>query len=160
VGVNLHNDGGVVVDEYLRAAADLYAAGDIAWFPSALTGERQRIEHWRTALQQGRIAARNMAGKNVAYSSVPFFWTRQFDSGLVYVGHATSWDEIIFLGDVSAQAFLAFYVKDGRVLAVAGMNHEREMAAIEGIMRLESLPPADQLRSGSVNSLELLRSVS
>lgn len=160
VGVNLHKDGGVVVDEHLRAAADLYAAGDIAWFPSALTGKRQRIEHWRTALQQGRIAARNMAGKNVAYSSVPFFWTRQFDIGLVYAGHATSWDEIIFQGDVSTQAFLAFYVKDARVLAVAGMNHEREMAAIEGLMRLESLPHPDQLRSGSVNFLELLRSVS
>ena len=160
VGVNLHKDGGVVVDEHLRAAAELYAAGDVAWFPSALTGEQQRIEHWRTALQQGRTAARNMAGKNIAYNSVPFFWTRQFDSGLVYVGHATSWDEIIFQGDVSAHAFLAFYVKDGRVLAVAGMNHEREMAAIEGLMRLESLPHPDQLRSGSVNFLELLRSVS
>ncbi|MGH9852356.1 MAG: FAD-dependent oxidoreductase, partial [Blastocatellia bacterium] len=110
VGVNLHKDGGVVVDEHLRAAADLYAAGDIAWFPSAPTGERQRIEHWRTALQQGRIAARNMAGKNIRYSSVPFFWTRQFDSGLLYVGHATSWDEIIFQGDVTTQNFLAFYV--------------------------------------------------
>jgi NADPH-dependent 2,4-dienoyl-CoA reductase/sulfur reductase-like enzyme len=160
VGVSLHKDGGLVVDEHLRAAADLYAAGDIAWFPSAPTGERQRIEHWRTALQQGRIAAHNMADKIIAYNSVPFFWTRQFDSGLVYVGHATSWDEIIFQGDVSAQAFLAFYVKDGRVPAVAGMNHEREIAAIEGLMRLESLPPPDQLRSGSVNFPELLSSVS
>jgi NADPH-dependent 2,4-dienoyl-CoA reductase/sulfur reductase-like enzyme/nitrite reductase/ring-hydroxylating ferredoxin subunit len=146
VGVNLHKDGGVVVDEHLRATADLYAAGDIAWFPSAPTGERQRIEHWRTALQQGRIAAHNMAGKNIVYNSVPFFWTRQFNVGLLYVGHAASWDEIIFQGGVSAQAFLAFYVKDGRVLAVAGMNREREMAAIEELMRLESLPHPDQVR--------------
>ncbi len=157
-GVSLHKDGGVMVDEHLRAADGLYAAGDIAWCPSALTGERQRIEHWRTAQQQGRIAARNMLGRNIAYSSVPFFWTRQFDSGLVYVGHATGWDEIIFQGDVSAQNFLAFYVKDGRVLAVAGMNHDREVAAIEGLMRLESLPSPDQLRSGSVNILALLHS--
>jgi NADPH-dependent 2,4-dienoyl-CoA reductase/sulfur reductase-like enzyme len=40
----------------------LYAAGDIALFPSSPTGERQRIEHWWTALQQGRIAAHNMVG--------------------------------------------------------------------------------------------------
>ncbi|HEY7183485.1 MAG TPA: FAD-dependent oxidoreductase, partial [Blastocatellia bacterium] len=89
-GVELSDDGGVVVDEHLRATDGLYAAGDIARFPSPLTGERQRIEHWRTALQQGRIAARNMAGKNVAYGNVPFFWTRQFDAGLLYVGHATN----------------------------------------------------------------------
>src|SRR5262249_20908034 len=90
VGADLHEDGGVMVDEHLRAADGLYAAGDIAWFPSALTGERQRIEHWGTALQQGRIAAHNMAGKAASYDSVPFFWTRQFDAGLLYVGHATS----------------------------------------------------------------------
>jgi len=150
-GVNLHKDGGVVVDEHLRAAADLWAAGDIAWFPSALTGERQRIEHWRTALQQGRVAARNMAGEDVAYNGVPFFWTRQFDAGLLYVGHATSWDEIIFQGEMPTQNFLAFYVKDGRVLAVAGMNRDREMAAVEGLMLAGRMPTPDQLRGGTVN---------
>jgi NADPH-dependent 2,4-dienoyl-CoA reductase/sulfur reductase-like enzyme len=150
VGINLHKDGGVIVDEHLRAADDLYAAGDIAWFLSDLTGERQRIEHWRTALQQGRIAAHNMAGKNIAYNSVPFFWTRQFDSGLVYVGHATSWDEIIFQGDVPTQNFLAFYVKGSRIRAVAGMNRGREMAAFEGLMRDDRMPTPDQLRSGAL----------
>ncbi len=159
-GVGLSNDGGVMVDEHLRAAAGLYAAGDIANFPSALTGERQRIEHWRTALQQGRIAAHNMAGKAVSYNSVPFFWTRQFDAGLLYVGHAEKWDEIIFQGDVSAQNFLAFYVKGNRVLAVAGMNRDREMAAVEGLMRDDRMPTPDQLRSTTVNLPELLRSPS
>lgn len=159
VGVNRHNDGGVVVDEYLCAADGLYAAGDIAWFPSALTGERQRIEHWRTALQQGRIAAHNMAGKNIAYNSVPFFWTRQFDAGLLYAGHATSWDEIIFQGDMPTQNFLAFYVKDGRVLAVAGMNREREMAAVEGLMLADRMPTPDQLKGSTVNLGELLRNL-
>ena len=87
-GVELAKDGGVVVDDHLRAANGLYAAGDIAPFPSVRTGERQRIEHRRTALQQGRIAAHNMAGKEVANNAIPFFWTRQFDAGLAYVGHA------------------------------------------------------------------------
>jgi NADPH-dependent 2,4-dienoyl-CoA reductase/sulfur reductase-like enzyme/nitrite reductase/ring-hydroxylating ferredoxin subunit len=149
--VGLHEDGGVIVDENLRAADSLYAAGDIAWFPSTLTGERQRIEHWRTALQQGRIAARNMTGKNIAYNSVPFFWTRQFDAGLLYVGHAASWDEIIIQGDLSAQDFLAFYVKGDRVLAVAGMNRDWEMAAVEGLMQDGRMPTPDQLRGVTVN---------
>src|SRR5262249_35382922 len=46
-GVELSSDGGVVVDEHLPAADGLYAAGDIALFPSSLTGARQRIEHLR-----------------------------------------------------------------------------------------------------------------
>jgi hypothetical protein len=40
------------------------------------------------------------------------------------------------------------------------MNHEREMAAIEELMRLQSLPSPHQLRSNPVNLLELLRNVS
>jgi NADPH-dependent 2,4-dienoyl-CoA reductase/sulfur reductase-like enzyme/nitrite reductase/ring-hydroxylating ferredoxin subunit len=154
-GVELHKDGGVYVDRHLRAADGVYAAGDIAYFPSP-AGGCHRIEHWRTAQQQGRTAAHNMAGKNVEFGGVPFFWTRQFDAGLLYVGHAASWDEIIFKGTVPSQDFLAFYVKDERVLAVAGMNRDREMAAIEELMRLDRMPTPARLRDGPVDFLELL----
>ncbi len=156
-GVELQRDGGVVVDKHLRAADGVHAAGDIAYFPSTLTYERQRIEHWRTAQQQGRVAAYNMAGKKVEFDGVPFFWTRQLDAGLLYVGHAASWDEIIFQGDVSAQDFLAFYVKDDHVLAVAGMNRDREMAAVEELMRLDRMPEPDRLRNSPADFLALLR---
>ena len=158
-GVTLDEDGGMVVDSRLRAADGLYAAGDIARFPDPHTGEHVRIEHWRTAEQQGRVAARNMAGRDAAFESVPFFWTRQFDRGLLYVGHAPAWDEIIYQGEVSSQDFLAFYVKDGRVLAVAGMNREREMAAAEELMRLGRLPTADALKVDGVSLLEVLRNL-
>lgn len=155
-GVNLHKDGGVIVDEYMRAADGVYAAGDIAYFPHPFTGERQRIEHWRTAMQQGQIAARNMAGKKVAYDAIPFFWTRQFDAGLLYVGHAVTWNEIIYQGDLPARDFLAFYIKEDRVLAVAGMNRDREMAAAEELMRLDRMPMAAQLKGNSVNLVKAL----
>jgi NADPH-dependent 2,4-dienoyl-CoA reductase/sulfur reductase-like enzyme/nitrite reductase/ring-hydroxylating ferredoxin subunit len=155
-GFNLHKDGGVYVDRYLCAADGVYAAGDIAFFPSALTNERQRIEHWRTAQQQGRVAAHNMAGRKVEFDGVPFFWTRQFDAGLLYVGRATGWDEIIYQGDVSRQDFLAFYVSGNRVLAVAGMNRDRDMAALEELMRSGRMPQPSRLRLGATNFLELL----
>ncbi|HXC69036.1 MAG TPA: FAD-dependent oxidoreductase [Pyrinomonadaceae bacterium] len=152
-GVELDHAGGVVVDAHLRATDGLYAAGDIASFPDPHTGERVRIEHWRTALQQGRAAARNMVGHETAFDGVPFFWTRQFDAGLLYVGHAASWDEIIYHGEISSHDFLAFYVKNDRVLAVAGMNRDREMAAIEELMRLDRLPTPTQLKYNDLGKL-------
>ena len=158
-GVSLHQDGGVIVDEHLCAADGVYAAGDIAYFPNPLTGEHQRIEHWRTAMQQGRIAAHNMAGKESSYDGVPFFWTRQFNAGLLYVGHAQQWDEIMYQGDVPARDFLAFYVKENRVLAVAGMNRDQEMAAIEELIRLHRMPAFAQLKNVSTNFLELLKTL-
>jgi len=156
-GVELDQSGAVVVDSRLRAADGLFAAGDIVSFPDPRSGEHVRIEHWRTAQQQGRTAARNMLGRNVAFDGVPFFWTRQFDVGLVYVGHAASWDEIIYRGDVAAHNFLAFFVKDNRVLAVAGMNRDQEMAAAEELLRLGHMPARAQLELNKVSLVEMLQ---
>jgi NADPH-dependent 2,4-dienoyl-CoA reductase/sulfur reductase-like enzyme/nitrite reductase/ring-hydroxylating ferredoxin subunit len=154
-GVTLHNDGGVITDEHLLADEDIYAAGDIAHFPDPRTGEMTRIEHWRTSLQLGRTAAHNMAGKRGKFAAVPFFWTTQFDVTLNYVGHARSWDEIVFHGDLSKHDFLAFYVKDFRILAVAGMNRDRELAVFEELIRLNRVPAPDVIRDGSFDILKL-----
>ena len=155
-GVQLDKSGGVIVDSRLCATDGLYAAGDIVNFADARTGTRTRIEHWRTAQQQGRTAARNMLGRDVAFTGVPFFWTQQFDVTLRYVGHASSWDEIIYRGDVASRDFLAFYVKDNRVTAVAGMNRDRELAAVEILMQLDRMPTGEQLKFGDVDLLDLL----
>jgi apoptosis-inducing factor 3 len=155
-GIELHKDGGVIADEFLRIAENVYAAGDIAHFPDsrAQDGELVRVEHWRFAMQQGRTAARNMAGGHEAFTAVPFFWTTQFDANLRYVGHAKEWDKILFQGDVERQDFLALYVKDGHILAVAGMNRDREMADWEELIRQNKVPSPDKLSENSVSLSE------
>jgi apoptosis-inducing factor 3 len=146
-GIRLNKDGGVIGDEFLRVAENVYAAGDIAHFPDSRSkdGELLRVEHWRFAMQQGRTAARNMAGGHEPFTAVPFFWTTQFDASLRYAGHVRDWDEIIVEGSIERQEFLAFYVKDGRVLAVAGMNRDREMAEFEEKLRLNEMPRPEQI---------------
>lgn len=150
-GIRLNEkDQSVEVDSQLQTSdLDIYAAGDIARYPTD-DGESQRIEHWRAAQQQGVVAARNMLGKNddVNYH-VPFFWTTQWDIELRYVGHATEWDEIIFRGTAKAKDFIAFYVKGGKLKAAAGLNHNREMDAIEFIL-MDDLPlTPEQMRDSS-----------
>ncbi len=147
-GVQLNPDGSLTVDQQMRVTEGLYAAGDIARFPDWRTGELIRIEHWRLALQLGRIAAHNMAGKNVAYTGVPFFWTDQFDTMMQYVGYVSGWDEIIYQGSPADRNFLAFYIKHNQVLAAAGLQHEREMAALAELMRLKQMPTPAECRKG------------
>lgn len=136
-GVEKGPDGSIVVDEALKAADGLYAAGDLARFPDWRSGDLIRVEHWRLAAQHGRLAGANAAGAGQVYRGVPYFWTRQYDRTFHYFGHAHQWDEIRFDGDPAKHDFIACFVKDGRVHAVAGMERERELAQLEERMRRE-----------------------
>jgi 3-phenylpropionate/trans-cinnamate dioxygenase ferredoxin reductase component len=112
---------GIVVDERLRTSApDVWAAGDVAsaWHP--ILGERIRVEHWDNARRQGRTAARNMLGMDEPYTRLPYLYSDQFDLSMEYVGHAPTWDRVVLRGDPAGGAFLAFWLRDG--LLVAGMN--------------------------------------
>jgi NADPH-dependent 2,4-dienoyl-CoA reductase/sulfur reductase-like enzyme/nitrite reductase/ring-hydroxylating ferredoxin subunit len=62
-------DQSLQVDGGMRVTDGLWAVGDIATFP--LNGQPQRIEHWRLAQQQARIAASNMLGGDEHYLDVP-----------------------------------------------------------------------------------------
>ena len=118
-GLTLEN--GIVVDELLRTSApDVFAAGDVAATWNPMYNKRIRVEHWANALNQGQTAARNMLGLGTAYAKLPYFYSDQFDLGMEYNGYASDWDRVVLRGDAAGREFLAFWLKDGRVLA--GMN--------------------------------------
>jgi 3-phenylpropionate/trans-cinnamate dioxygenase ferredoxin reductase subunit len=114
-------DNGILTDEYLQTSAPgIFAAGDVANAMHPFYGERVRVEHWDNALHQGPAAARNMLGQQKAYDRIPYFFSDQYDVGMEYSGRATAWDEVVLRGDVAKREFLAYWVRDGVV--VAGMN--------------------------------------
>jgi NAD(P)H-nitrite reductase large subunit len=64
-GSGLRTDRGVIVDEYLRTSCeDIYAAGDVAESRDFSTGDYVVQAIQPTAVEQGRVAALNMARGN------------------------------------------------------------------------------------------------
>ena len=120
----LHVDDGVVVDERLATSdPDVVAAGDVAnaYYPHLHT--HLRLERWSAALNQPAVAAATMLGRDAAYDHVPYFFSDQFEeSGMEYSGYVAkgNYDEVAFRGDPATGEFVAFWLRDGRVLA--GMN--------------------------------------
>ena len=117
----LEVENGILVDERLQTSAhNVFAAGDVAnaWHP--FFEQRVRVEHWANALNQGPAAARAMLGEPVSYDRIPYFYSDQYDVGMEYSGYAPNWDEVVFRGDPAGGEFLAFWLRDARV--VAGMN--------------------------------------
>jgi NADPH-dependent 2,4-dienoyl-CoA reductase/sulfur reductase-like enzyme len=99
---------------------DVFAAGDVARAFHPFYGERIRVEHWANALNQGQAAAHAMLGEPVSYDRIPYFFSDQYDVGMEYSGHAPKWDEVVFRGDPADGEFIAFWLRERRVLA--GMN--------------------------------------
>jgi 3-phenylpropionate/trans-cinnamate dioxygenase ferredoxin reductase subunit len=115
--------GGIAVDAALRTSdPDIYAAGDVAAAHHPLLESRLRVEHWANALNGGPAAARSMLGQDVSYDRIPYFFSDQYDLGLEYSGWAPpgSYEQVVLRGDVGKREFIAFWLKDRRVLA--GMN--------------------------------------
>jgi 3-phenylpropionate/trans-cinnamate dioxygenase ferredoxin reductase component len=114
--------GGVNVDASLRSSdPDVFVVGDIAAAEHPLLGMRIRTEHWANALKQPAVAALGMLGQQAEYAELPYFFTDQYDLGMEYVGHAPTYQRVVFRGDVDARQFVAFWLdSENRVLA--GMN--------------------------------------
>jgi 3-phenylpropionate/trans-cinnamate dioxygenase ferredoxin reductase component len=130
----LEVDNGVVADERLRTSdPDIYAAGDVASFLHPLVGRRIRVEHWANARYGGRAAAASMLDQDKPFDRVPYFFSDQYESkpavGMEYAGYVEpgGYDRVVFRGDPSVAAganpeFLAFWIREDRVLAGMNMN--------------------------------------
>ncbi|MEU5398992.1 FAD-dependent oxidoreductase [Streptomyces sp. NPDC005963] len=145
--------GGIAVDAALRTSdPDVYAAGDVASSFHPLLGSRLRVEHWANALNGGPAAARSMLGQDITYDRVPYFFSDQYDLGLEYSGWAPagSYDQVVLRGDVGKREFIAFWLKDGRVLAGMNVNVWDVTAPIQDLIRSGAQVDSDALGDPSV----------
>jgi NADPH-dependent 2,4-dienoyl-CoA reductase/sulfur reductase-like enzyme/nitrite reductase/ring-hydroxylating ferredoxin subunit len=132
-------DHGVLVNSRLQTSdPNIFAAGDIARWPDPHTGDSIRVEHWVVAERQGQVAAANMLGSDKPFTMVPFFWTKHFDLSIRYVGHAERWDETHIEGDLAHRDGLVRFRRDGRDLAVATVERDKDSLGAEREMESRS----------------------
>ena len=139
---------GVLVDAALRSShPDVFAAGDIANQVHPLLGRRIRVEHWANALHGGPAAARSMLGQDVPYDRVPYFFTDQYDLGMEYSGAVgpDGYDRVVYRGDRKTRTFIAFWLKDDRVLAGMNVNVWDVTDPIQSLVRSGAKVDADRL---------------
>jgi NADPH-dependent 2,4-dienoyl-CoA reductase/sulfur reductase-like enzyme len=120
-------DDGVLVDAFgATTVPGVYAAGDVARFPSARAGGHVRVEHWTHARDQGAAVARTILGERAGYDPVQYVWSEQYGVMVQFAGVASPDADIeIVEGDVSERKFVARYHRDGRPVAVLGLSSPR-----------------------------------
>ena len=119
-GVAIRN--GILTDASLRTSAPgIFAAGDVANALHPFTGEHHRSEHWSNAMNGGKVAARAMLGLDAALDTIPYFYTDQYEVSMEYSGFPSLVAGApVIRGSLADREFLAFWLREGRV--VAGMN--------------------------------------
>lgn len=151
---------GVVTDRHLRTEDEnVYAVGDVASSYRPCLDRRVRVEHWQNAASGGEAAARAILGTDGdGYDQVPYFFTDQYDLGMEYTGFVdpdAGYDEIVFRGDVANREFIAFWVRDSRVLAGMNVNVWDVAGDIEALVRSGRQVDRERLADTSVAIAEV-----
>jgi 3-phenylpropionate/trans-cinnamate dioxygenase ferredoxin reductase subunit len=137
-GSGLVLDNGVVCDQSLFAAADVVAAGDVARWTLAASGEQVRVEHWTNAAESGAAAARNLlAGSQAAepYDPVPFFWSDQYTTKIQMIGLPGPDDEVVVVeGSVDEGKLVALYRRGDRLRAVLAFSRPRHLMSYRPLL--------------------------
>ncbi|MBN1130261.1 MAG: FAD-dependent oxidoreductase [Chitinispirillaceae bacterium] len=127
---------GIIVNGYLETSyPGIYAAGDNARFPYQALGKSMRIEHWDNALNQGRLAGRNMAGASESYTYMPYFFSDLFEFGYEAVGDIDSTLEIYADWEKENDTGILYYLKDNIVRGVLMGNVWDKIPAARELIR-------------------------
>jgi 3-phenylpropionate/trans-cinnamate dioxygenase ferredoxin reductase component len=131
-GSGLALDGGLLCDRTLTSVSDpdILAAGDLCTWPHPLDdGPPVRVEHWTNAVEQGRLAGRNLLrdpGDREPYAAVPSMWSDQYETRIQVAGLPTPGDETRILeGGLSDDRCAIAMSRAGRLVAAAVIGAPR-----------------------------------
>ncbi|WP_189951731.1 NAD(P)/FAD-dependent oxidoreductase [Streptomyces alanosinicus] len=133
-------DGVLCDDGCVTALPQVVAVGDVARVGGS------RAEHWTSATEQPRVAVTNLlAGRTLAtVRSMPYFWSDQYGSRIQFAGRHREGDAVqLTEGECGADGpdeagFLARYEREGRTVAVLGVDRPRAfMRARRALQREE-----------------------
>jgi 3-phenylpropionate/trans-cinnamate dioxygenase ferredoxin reductase subunit len=123
---------GVLADDHLVAAPDIWVAGDIAEYQSVIHDRRIRIEHWDVALNHGSYIGKSWAGaEHGPYQVVPYFFSDIGDwTWMEYVGPGDREDSVEVRGSMDDDDFVAYYSNaEGKLTACLAVNRGDELNA-------------------------------
>ncbi len=152
---------GIRVDEFGRTSApDIFAAGDVANFQHMLLGRRLRVEHFDNATRQAQAIAANMLGERVELNDIPWFWSDQYDFNLQFAGVSGGHDAVVLRGSVEDNDFSAFYLTDGVVTGVFGLDRGADVMQSKTLIEEKRVVDPALLADEGVDLTELIMGAS
>lgn len=120
-------DNGIRVDATARTSdKNIYAIGDCTFHHNPHYDRYIRLESVQNAVDQAKIAAAAITGKEVNYDAIPWFWSDQYDIKLQMVGLSTGYDKTVVRKEPDdPKKCSVWYFKDDTLLAVDAINNAK-----------------------------------
>lgn len=150
---------GILVDRDARTHDPrIFAAGDCARRPLVHYGRSGRLESVHNAIEQGKLAAAAIVGRDRPVEEAPWFWSDQYDLKLQIAGLSEGYDQILLRGDPANRKFAAFYLKNGALIAVDAVNAAPEFLASKRLIAAGARVAPERLTDMSVSMKEIAAS--
>ena len=147
---------GILVDRDARTNDPrIFAAGDCARRPLVHYGRDGRLESVHNAIEQGKLAAAAILGRDRPPEDAPWFWSDQYDLKLQIAGLSEGYDEIAVRGDPATRKFAAFYLKNGALIAVDAVNAAPEFLASKRLIAAGARVAPERLTDMSVSMKDI-----
>ena len=128
--VGIDCDNGILVDDHCRTSdPKVFAIGDCSNHPNPYLGRRVRLESVQNAVDQARVAAANIAGRDTSYREVPWFWSDQYDLKLQMAGVCSGYDDLVIRGSRTESKFSVFYFAGNHLVAIDSINRPADHMA-------------------------------
>ncbi|WP_370980917.1 NAD(P)/FAD-dependent oxidoreductase [Agaribacterium sp. ZY112] len=103
--------------------SNIYAIGDCTVHHNPHYDRMIRLESVQNAVDQAKVAAAAICGKDVTYNTIPWFWSDQYDIKLQMVGLSQGYSDIIVREEEGeGTRFSVWYFKDEELLSVDAVN--------------------------------------
>lgn len=151
-------DNGIVVNEHEQTSdPHIYAIGDCASHAHhGFLLRKVRLESVPNASEQARIAAAVICGKPAPAATPPWFWSDQYDLKLQMVGLSDGYEDMAIRGDPETNSFIAFYFRNGEVIAADAVNRLAEFMMAKRLVAERRTPTAAMLCDESAPLKQLL----
>ncbi|MGY3792013.1 NAD(P)/FAD-dependent oxidoreductase [Aquimarina sp. 433] len=133
VNTELAKDAGIEIEKGIKVNQacqtndkDIYAIGDCTFHHNLHYNRFVRLESVQNAVDQAKIAAASICGKEVIYNAIPWFWSDQYEIKLQMVGLPFDYNEAIIRNEEeTTYKFSIWYFHNDELLAVDAINNAK-----------------------------------
>ncbi|WP_066941528.1 NAD(P)/FAD-dependent oxidoreductase [Microtetraspora fusca] len=162
--MGLRCDNGIVVDRHAVASdGTTLAVGDCANLPNPVpgspAGERVRFESVNHAIEQAKVAAHALIGRQGEYAGIPWFWSNQGDLKLQIAGLSSGYDRTVVRSPADPLKHSVLYYRGDRLVAADCVNVPLDFMAVKQALTKGVTLPPDAVADPAVPLRSLLAEV-